>query len=116
MNNLKFDKDSLFVHAFNHAPIGMAIVGLDGRWLKVNSSLCKVLSYSNEELLSKTFQDITYQDDLDIDLEYASKLLDGQIDSYQMEKRYIHKSGHLVWALLSGSAMNKDSRLKIMLN
>jgi diguanylate cyclase (GGDEF)-like protein/PAS domain S-box-containing protein len=97
-----------FRNAFEHAPIGMALVGLDGRWLKVNSALCSLTGYSEHDLLERTFQDITHPDDVEADLRNANDLLAGEIGSYEMEKRYITASGHTVWVLLSGSLV-RDS-------
>lgn len=94
-----------FKDAFENSPIGMALVSKEGRWIKVNSALCDILGYKKEELLQKTFQDITHPDDLDKDLSYVKKMLQKKITSYKMEKRYIHKSGRVVWALLSGSSV-----------
>ncbi|MCY1077362.1 sensor histidine kinase [Archangium lansingense] len=98
-----------FRTAFEDAPIGMALVGLDGQFLNVNGSLCESLGYSRKELLSKTFQDITHHDDLELDLANVRRLLQGEIGSYQMEKRYFHKKGQLVTSLLTVS-MVRDSR------
>lgn len=92
-----------FRMAMHFAPIGKALVGLDGKWLEVNKSLCNMLGYTAEELLQTDFQSLTYAEDLNMDLEYVGQLLAGKIKSYQMEKRYIHKSGNLVWGLLSVS-------------
>ncbi|WP_447974567.1 PAS domain S-box protein [Nitrospira sp. Kam-Ns4a] len=92
-----------FSRAFEHAAIGMALVAPDGRWLKVNRSLCDLTGYAAEELRTKTFQDITHPDDLERDLAYVRQMLSGEIQTYQMEKRYIHKQGHVVWILLSVS-------------
>jgi PAS domain S-box-containing protein len=92
-----------FSSAFQYAAIGMALVSLDGRWLKVNRALSQIVGYSSEELLAKTFQEITYPDDLETDLEYVRRMLAGEIPAYQMEKRYFHKNGHVVWVLLSVS-------------
>ncbi len=94
-----------FSNAFVYAAIGMALVSLEGRWLKVNKSVCNLLGYSAEELSAKTFQDITHPDDLDTDLQHVHELLDDKIRSYTMEKRYFHKDGHIVWALLGVSLM-----------
>jgi PAS domain S-box-containing protein len=93
----------LFENAFTHAAIGMALVGLDGRWLQVNPSLCRLIGYSEAELLACTFQDVTHPEDLDTDLEYVDQLLRGEIETYQMEKRYRRKDGRIVWVLLSVS-------------
>jgi len=97
-----------FSSAFEHAAIGMALVASDGRWLKVNRALCNLLGYASEELLTKRFQDITYPDDLEADLEYARQMLASEIRTYQMEKRYFHKTGHIVWALLSVSLVRDE--------
>jgi PAS domain S-box-containing protein len=103
MQNLPHMKDSLFTNAFHHAPIGMALVGLDGRWLRVNRALCELLGCSEIELLSSSFQDITHPDDLEADLGYVRAMLLGAIKTYQMEKRYVRKDGRVVWTLLSVS-------------
>jgi PAS domain S-box-containing protein len=97
-----------FSSAFEHAAIGMAWVASEGRWLKVNRALCNLLGYSSEELLAKRFQDITYPDDLEADLEYVRQMLAREIRTYQMEKRYFHKAGHIVWALLSVSLVRDE--------
>ncbi|AFZ20504.1 PAS domain S-box protein [Allocoleopsis franciscana] len=96
------ESEERFRNAFDYAPIGKALVALDGRFLKVNRSLCEITGYSEQELLATTFQALTHPNDLDIDLDYANQLLSGEIRSYQMEKRYFHKQGHIVWILLSG--------------
>ncbi|WP_162416096.1 PAS domain S-box protein [Cyclobacterium roseum] len=92
-----------FASAFDYASIGMALVSTEGKCLKVNKSLCDLLGYEEGELLSKTFQDITHPDDLEKDLMYVQQMLRGEIETYQMEKRYFTKSGELVWVLLSVS-------------
>ncbi|MBW4563312.1 MAG: PAS domain S-box protein [Mojavia pulchra JT2-VF2] len=90
-----------FRATFNQAAVGIAHVALDGRWLRVNQKLCDILGYSYEELLQKTFQDITHPDDLEIDLAYVQQILAGEIQTFSMEKRYIRKDGSLVWAYLT---------------
>jgi two-component system, sensor histidine kinase and response regulator len=92
-----------FRGAFDFAAVGMALVDLDGRFLKVNRALCEAVGYPEEELLALTFQDITHPEDLEDDLKLARQLVDGEIDSYQIEKRYIHRDGRTVWILLVGS-------------
>ncbi|OJT22030.1 histidine kinase [Archangium sp. Cb G35] len=99
------NSEERFRTAFEDAPIGMAMVGLDGRFLNVNGSLCEIIGYSRKELLSKTFQDITHPDDLELDLANLHRLIQGEISSYQMEKRYFHKRGQLVTVLLTASAV-----------
>ena len=98
-----------FRSAFDYAAIGMALVSPTGKFIKVNSSLCELLGYQADELLQKNFQDITYADDLDTDLEFTRQMLAGEIKTYQMEKRYINKSGHLVWVQLSVSLVRDEA-------
>jgi PAS domain S-box-containing protein len=100
---------SPFDRAFDQAGIGMALVGLDGRWLHVNRAVCDLVGYTREELLERTFQDITHPEDLDADLAQVGRLLRGEIESYQMQKRYLHRCGHVVWILLTGSVLRDDA-------
>jgi len=102
------NSEEQFRNAFENASIGMAIVSLDGHWVKVNPALCQIVGYSSEELLALNFQDITHPDDLDLDLSYVHQLLAGTISTYQMEKRYFHKQGHIVWILLDGSLVQDE--------
>jgi diguanylate cyclase (GGDEF)-like protein/PAS domain S-box-containing protein len=95
--------DVLFGSAFTYSSIGMALVGLNGRWLKVNPAICNILGYSETALLEIDFQTLTYPDDLDTDMQHIDQLLRGEISSYEMEKRYIHSNGATIWALLSVS-------------
>jgi PAS domain S-box-containing protein len=90
---------------FNQAAVGIAKVGLDGEWLLVNQKLCDIVGYTCEELLERTFQDITYPEDLNTDLELVQKVLAGELESYSLEKRYIHKQGSLIWIHLTVSCV-----------
>lgn len=102
-----FSESDLFQNAFVHAAIGMALVGPQGNFIKVNKSLCDLVGYSEEELVNLTFQDITYSEDLEYDLAQLAKLSVGEISSYRMEKRYIAKHGKIVWTLLTASMVPK---------
>jgi PAS domain S-box-containing protein len=95
--------EELLRGSFDAAPIGKALVAPDGRFLRVNRSLCDLVGYSEAELLARTFQDITHPDDLDADLAFVRRMLADEIQTYQMEKRYFHKDGRVVWILLSVS-------------
>ncbi len=99
---LRLSQDK-FRSAMQHSPIGMAVVGPDGRWLEVNHAICKILGYSRGELLATDFQSITHPEDRGPDLENVQRMLNREIESYQMEKRYIHRSGHSVWVQLNVS-------------
>ena len=97
------EADERFRAAFEHAAIGMALVGLDGRWLKVNRALCDILDYAEGELLGTSFQALTHPDDLAADVALVRRLLAGELRDYQMVKRYLHRDGHAVWAHLNVS-------------
>jgi PAS domain S-box-containing protein len=102
-DELFFSDSALFEIAFQHAAIGMALVGLKGEFLKVNRSLCDLVGYPEEELKALKFQDITHPDDLETDIAQMERMLAGEIASHRMEKRYITKGGAIVWILLQGS-------------
>jgi diguanylate cyclase (GGDEF)-like protein/PAS domain S-box-containing protein len=105
----RLEVQDLFETAFSQAPIGIALIGLDGRWIKVNKALCESIGWSEQELLELTFQDVTHPDDLEADLAQVRLLLEGRIAGYQMEKRYVKRSGEQVWALLSVSLVRDSS-------
>ncbi len=81
---------------------------MKGLFLKANGILCRILGYPEEELLTKTFQDLTHPDDLADDLDYVDQLMAGRISEYEMEKRYIHKQGHLIEVQLNVSLVKND--------
>lgn len=95
--------EETFRSAMDHASIGMALVEPSGRFVQVNQALCRLLGYPTSELQTKTFQQLTDAADLDADIAFVRQMLAGERESYQMEKRYIHKDGHSIWALLSVS-------------
>lgn len=90
----------------DNAPIGMAIVSVDGKWLRVNNKLCEIFGYNREELEQLTYQELTHPDDRAITLNYTKRLLQGEISAYQLDKRYINKNGQTVWALLNVSLIH----------
>lgn len=94
---------------FENAAIGMALLDIDGKWLKINQTLCQIIGYSEEELYQLTFQEITHPDDLKADLDLVQELIDGKRSHYQMEKRYIHKKGHIVHIILAASLVRNQS-------
>src|SRR5215213_10435277 len=102
------ESEQRFRGSFERAATGMALVGTDGRFLRVNRSLCEILGYTERELLRKTFQEITHPDDLDVDLEHLRRLLAREVRTYQTEKRYLHQDGHVVWVLLSASVVHDE--------
>ncbi|MBN2507707.1 MAG: PAS domain S-box protein [Verrucomicrobia bacterium] len=94
---------------FEQAAVGMAHIGTDGRWLRVNDKLCAIIGYSREELRQLTFQEITYPDDLEEDLNCVRKLLAGEIKSCSMEKRYFRKDRSLVWVNRTVSLVRNEA-------
>jgi diguanylate cyclase (GGDEF)-like protein/PAS domain S-box-containing protein len=97
------ESEEHFRTAFDYAAIGMALVSPEGCWLRVNRSLCEILGFGEEEFLNCDFQELTHRDDLGADLAHIYRMLAGEILTCQLEKRYIHKHGHEVWALTSAS-------------
>lgn len=96
-------KEHQFRNTFENAPNGMALISPEGNWLKVNRSLCEILGYSEAELLKLSFAEITHPDDVEQDIIYGTELFEGKRESYQLEKRNIHKNGSIVWTILAVS-------------
>lgn len=101
--------ETLFRTTFEQAAVGIAHVAPDGRWLRVNQHLCYILGYTVDELLQTSFQAITYPDDLLIDLQGVEQVLAGEIQTYTLHKRYLHKQGHIIWANLTVSLVRDAS-------
>ncbi len=105
------DSEARFRATFENAAVGMALIGPDGNWLRVNQKVCDIVGYTPDELMQLTFQDLTHPDDLDIDLELLQDAVEGRRDNYSMEKRYFRKDGSLVWVKLTVGcvrAVNRD--------
>jgi PAS domain S-box-containing protein len=98
-----------FRRAFDDAPIGMALVGLEGRWLKVNHALCEMIGYTEEELLATTLRSITHRDDLEVELKVLQEMLVGKFPTYQLEQRYLHRDGSFVYVMLIVSLVRDAS-------
>jgi PAS domain S-box-containing protein len=103
------DSEQQFRVAFTHSAVGMALVSLDGDFLQANGTLCEMLGYSETELLATKFQPLTVPDDLELDLTYLRKAIAGEISHYEIEKRYLHKDGRIVWALLTAALVRDAS-------
>jgi diguanylate cyclase (GGDEF)-like protein/PAS domain S-box-containing protein len=102
------EADLRFERAFSDAPIGMALVGLDGGFLKVNRSLREITGYSEQELLALTLQEITHPEDRDSDREEVEALLAGQTERYAVEQVYFAARGRLIWTKVARSLV-RDS-------
>jgi PAS domain S-box-containing protein len=92
---------------FENAAVGIGRVSPDGRWLEVNQRLCDIVGYTREELMMKTFADITHPEDLEADWRQARQLLAGEIETYSMEKRYLRRDGSTIWVNLTASLVRK---------
>jgi PAS domain S-box-containing protein len=97
------ESEERFRAIFNQAPSGIGVADPHGRFIQVNKGLVEILGYTEEELLGRTFQEITHPDDLEINLVLLNDLIDGKISKYAIQKRYIHKGGGIVWANLTVS-------------
>jgi PAS domain S-box-containing protein len=103
------ESEQRFRATFDQAAIGIAHVGTDGRWLRVNRKLCDIVGYTREELRSRTFQEITHPDDLETDVANVRRILAGEIRTYSLEKRYVRKDGSFVWANLTVSLVREPA-------
>ncbi len=103
------ESEERFRATFEHAAIGAAQVGIDGRWLRVNRRLGEIVGYEPEELLQTTFQEITHPDDLEGDLAQVRRLLADELRTYTMEKRYLRRDGSIVWVNLTVSLVRDAS-------
>jgi PAS domain S-box-containing protein len=104
------ESEERFRATFEQVAVGLAHVGLDGRWLRVNQKLCEILGYTREELLNLTWAEISHSDDLRIDLRNICELLAGKISTYSLEKRYIRKDGLPVWVNLTVSLLRETTK------
>jgi PAS domain S-box-containing protein/putative nucleotidyltransferase with HDIG domain len=103
------ETEARFRATFEQAAVGIAHVAPDGRWLRVNQKLSDIVGYTREELLGRSFLNITHPDDLDGDLEHVRQLLTAEITTYVIDKRYLHKNGEIVWVHLTVTLIRQDS-------
>ncbi|HEY9434658.1 MAG TPA: PAS domain S-box protein [Blastocatellia bacterium] len=101
------DSEARFRAIFENAAVGISRVAPDGRLLEVNQRLCDIVGYTREELMTKTFADITHPEDLKADLRAMRRMLGGEIETYLREKRYYRKDGSIVWVNLTVSMSRK---------
>ncbi|MDD5772450.1 MAG: PAS domain S-box protein [bacterium] len=103
------ESEERFRNTFEQAVVGMSHVGLDGKWIFINQKYCDIVGYTHDELVKKTFKDITHPDDINIDYENFKRLISKKIDHYKRDKRYICKDGSIVWVDLTVSAIHDSS-------
>lgn len=99
------EAEQLWNRTLSSAPIGMALLDLDGHWTEVNDMLCEMVGYHRDELLTMHFTDLTYSDDADRGKDLLVDLAEGRRDTASLEKRYRHKDGHPCWMLIRTSVV-----------
>ncbi len=102
------ESEARFQAVFESAAIGMALVDLEGRFMQANHALCQLLGYDHEELIGKSFESITHQEDLPQDLAMKDELISGTRDFFQSEKRYFHKRGRAIWVQINVAVLRDD--------
>lgn len=100
LNQLRVNEE-FFRTSFENANIGAAFTSIDGRFMQVNKNLCDTLGYSREELIARPFVEFTYAPDREIGVDFRKRILRGEIDNANFEKRYVTKSGEVLWFLVS---------------
>lgn len=106
------DAEEKFRSSFDWAAVGMAMVSLDGQFLRVNNSLCEMLGYTAREMVLMNFEQITHPQDTEQHIGLVREILQGNRNHYQLEKRYIHQTGRVLWVSLSVSAVrNRKGRV-----
>ncbi len=102
------ESEARFRGTFENAAVGIAHKDAGGRFLRVNEKYCEIVGYTREELIARTFHDITHPEDLATDIEQYARLMRGELPSYLLEKRYIRKDGSIVWIDMS-SSLQRDA-------
>ncbi|KAB8048707.1 PAS domain S-box protein [Janthinobacterium rivuli] len=100
-----------FRGAFENSSLGMIMADMQGRWVTVNRALCEMLGYTGPEVLAMGYLKLTHPDDVANSVEFGRRLCNGEISSYRIEKRYLHKDGHAIWAILSATVVCGTSGL-----
>jgi PAS domain S-box-containing protein len=100
------ESEEKFGQLFEHAPIGMALVSTDYKFLRVNKTLCELLQYTEEELIGLGPEDITYPEDRETSLDRSRRLLSGEGARFQVEKRYVRKDGGIIWGNLTAAVIH----------
>jgi len=98
---------------FENGPVGMALISPEGRLLRVNHCFCNMLGYTEEELPGTSLGEIVHPDDLRADADLARQMIAGELPGYTVDKRYLHRDGHVVWARLTATTL-RDRHGKIM--
>jgi PAS domain S-box-containing protein len=108
--NELIENEARFRSYFDLSIAGIAITSPDMKWIEVNEYLCFILGYTREELLHRTWAELTHPDDVNLDLASFNKVMKGEIDGYTIDKRFIHKDGRTIWTSLSVKCVRKIDR------
>jgi len=103
------ESEERFRRVFEEGPLGLALIGKDYHFLKINSALCQMVGYTEQELVQRTFADITHPDDIREDIALAERLFRGEIPSFRLQKRYVKKNGQIIWINLTGSLIRTQN-------
>ncbi|MDR3753745.1 MAG: PAS domain S-box protein [Terracidiphilus sp.] len=102
------ESEDRFRTAFEAAPYGMCMTGTEGRFLHANAALCRMLGYSSEELLAGMWQQVTYPDDLERSRQVSAQFGRSDVNTVEIEKRYVHKQGSIIWARVKISVVKNS--------
>ncbi len=110
------ESEARFRAVFEQAKLGIGLVTLDGHFFQVNAGFCQLVGYTEAELKTLTYQQLTHPDDLDINGAYTQKMLAGELTSYTLEKRYVRKDGQIQWVnLMASSILDEQGNLQYFL-
>ncbi|QFU23906.1 EAL domain-containing protein [Shewanella eurypsychrophilus] len=113
---IQLQDDFMFRSQFNIGNIGIGISSVDQHWLKVNPRVCQMLKYSEAELLAKTWVEMTHYDDLQADLSQFKRMLSGEIDEYEMDKRFVAKDGSIVYTHLTVACQRVNDKVQLVIS
>ncbi len=109
LNEALKKSEKTFRETVDQAPVGIAHVGLQGHWLRVNRAVCEITGYSDQELREKTFFEITHPDDIEMEKEMIAQIISGEKNTFAAEKRYFHKNGSIVWVAVMGTLKRDEA-------
>jgi diguanylate cyclase (GGDEF)-like protein/PAS domain S-box-containing protein len=99
---------ALEARAFERAPVGMALIALDGTWMRVNQAFCRMTGYDERELIAKGFAQLVHPEDLDACAQALAQVAAGQRETHQAEARYLHADGRVIWVAVSTSLVSDE--------
>lgn len=102
------ESEERFRQMFENAPVGIGLVDLEGNWTRINKSFTKITGFTEADLVDNRFEAFTYPEDKEKSLYYARKIVNKEINNYQIEKRYYHKDGHVIWVIIGVSAVQDE--------